>query len=90
MVADRTYLTAEKGAELFTPDRDGFIHSASATKRILAGAGEGQGASRSVSVSIAAIHIHDAQDARTIAKKLGDELQSALDGLQADTDWSVA
>lgn len=90
VVAGRTYLTAEKGAELFTPDRDGFIHSASATKRILAGAGEGQGASRSVSVSIAAIHIHDAQDARTIAKKLGDELQSALDGLQADTDWSVA
>ncbi|MEW4459427.1 phage tail tape measure protein [Roseibium algicola] len=89
VVAGRTYRTAEKGDELFTPDRDGFIHSAAATKRILAGAGQGQGGGQSVSLSIENINVHGAQDAKAVAEKIGEEIRSQLAGLQADTGWSV-
>lgn len=91
VVAGRTYRTAEKGDELFTPDRDGFIHSASATKRILAGAGQGQASGPAqISVSIERLVIQEAQNARQIAQELGDELEAVLAGLQADTSWSVS
>ncbi|MBN8181033.1 phage tail tape measure protein [Roseibium aggregatum] len=89
VVAGRTYRTAEKGDELFTPDRNGFIHSAAATKRILAGAGQWQAGGQSVSLSIGDIHVHGAQDAKAVAEKIGEEIRSQLAGLQADTGWSV-
>jgi len=90
VVAGRTYETVEKGSELFTPDRNGFIHSASATKRILAGAGEAQNAPSQMSVTFGDIHVHGVQDAKTIANQIGDEIESRLAGLQSDTGWSVA
>jgi TP901 family phage tail tape measure protein len=89
VVAGRTYRTAEKGDELFTPDSNGFVHSASATKRILAGAGQEQSGGQSVSLSIENINVHGAQDAKAIAEKIGEEIRSQLAGLQADTGWSV-
>lgn len=90
VLAGRTYQTVEKGPELFTPDRNGFIHSASATKRILAGAGDAQNAPGQMSISFGDIHVHAAQDARAVAQELGDELESRLAGLQADTGWTVS
>lgn len=39
--AGQTYITGEKGIELFTPEVDGYIHDNNATRRMLAGSGGG-------------------------------------------------
>ncbi|MEJ8474442.1 phage tail tape measure protein [Roseibium algae] len=89
VVAGRTYRVNEKGDELYTPDRNGFIHSAASTKRILAGA-SGSPAAAPLSVSFGDIVIQGIQDPSAIADLIGAELEARLSGLQADSEWSVA
>ncbi|MEO0980727.1 MAG: phage tail tape measure protein, partial [Pseudomonadota bacterium] len=88
IVGGRTYLTGEKGAELITPDKSGYVHDAQATKRMLSDPSVHASAS-GLSVQFGDIIIQEASNAREIAQQIGDEVQSVLAGVQADTGYTT-
>jgi TP901 family phage tail tape measure protein len=86
----RTYLVGERGMELFTPDRSGYVHDAASTRHML-GAGGGDAAGGvSVSIGNIQINLNGNADASRIAHEIGKRLKEELAGIQSDIEWAVS
>lgn len=83
VVGGRTYLVGERGPELVTPSRSGYVHDARASRAMAGGRG-------GVNVRFGDIIIHNPQNAETIAAELERKVRDALSGIQADVEWSIA
>lgn len=83
----QTYLVGEEGPELITPSRSGWVHTAGETAGMMGSRGAG-----GASISFGDIIIQAASDpeatARQVLAVLQGQLQDALDGIHADTEWS--
>ncbi len=88
IVGGRTYLTGEKGAELITPEKDGYVHDAPTTRRMLSEPSVQAGAG-GITIQFGDIIIREASNARQIAQDVGDEMQSMIAGMQADDGFTV-
>lgn len=96
VVAGRTYLTGERGRELFTPSQNGYVHDAQTTAAMMRGSAGMDGGRFDRSVSITNnITIHSAPSAdpndlaREVAKEMSQRLKDNIAGLQADLTWAV-
>lgn len=83
----RTYLVGERGPELVTPSRSGYVHPANRTGTMLSGGSGGRG---SVSVSIGNIVLNEGSNVRQIAQQLGRAISDELAGLQSDDGWAIS
>lgn len=88
----RTYLVGEEGPELVTPSRSGYVHNAGDTSKALSGAG-GTSTSSPINLSITQ-NITGGDDAKSIAREayeiFKEEVNDALSGIQADTEFSIS
>ena len=91
----RTYLVGERGPELFSPGRSGFISPNEAYARDTRSARLGpEGAkpfSPSTTLHLGGIHIHGVTDAEAIAEKVVEittrKLKEAMSGIHADVEY---
>ncbi|WP_029065632.1 phage tail tape measure protein [Labrenzia sp. DG1229] len=88
IVGGRTYLTGEKGAELITPEKDGYVHDAPTTRRMLSEPSVQAGAG-GMTIQFGDIIIREASNAHQIAQEVGDEMQSVIAGMQADDGFTI-
>lgn len=86
IVGGRTYLVGEEGRELITPSRDGYVHDAAATRRMLSGRAASLAAGPRV--SFGDIIIQGVQDPEAIAARIGQAIEERIAGLQADLEWA--
>ena len=92
IVAGRTYLVGERGPELVTPKRSGYVHDAGETERAMS-APTGRTApvaATEVNISFGDIVIQGAHDAGRIAAELESRIRESLAGIQADTEFAVS
>lgn len=88
-----TYLTGEEGAELFTPEADGYVHNHSDTKAMMrtgpsAGRDTSPGTKPGISMSFGDIILPDVRDAREFAREIGNIVKEEMAGIHADVEWS--
>lgn len=100
----KTYLVGERGPELVTPTRSGYVHSAGDTADLMSQGGGSSPQSPNARVGAAVqaqsgglrdVHVHinsvsDRDDLYNYVKtQLAQDVQGELSGAQGDTDWSV-
>lgn len=87
----KTYLVGEEGPELHTGSRNGYIHNAGDTARMLSGGGSSSAPS-SVSLGGLTLNLYGVQDPESLADSvvpvLEQMLREAMAGIQADTEWT--
>jgi len=97
----QTYLIGERGPELFTAPRSGYITpnhqlNQSGAQAAVSQPQSGQTGSQDnraagpISITIGDIIVKEAQNAGQIAREIGQQLRDELSGMQADSEFSVS
>ncbi|EFO31540.1 family phage tail tape measure protein [Roseibium sp. TrichSKD4] len=85
--AGMTYMTGERGRELFTAPADGYVHNASDTDAIVKGkGGAAVPGGRSTTIQNLTMNIYEQTDAHSLLQQLEDKLADAERGLHADLE----
>ncbi|WP_150526828.1 phage tail tape measure protein [Roseibium sediminis] len=89
--AGLTYMTGERGRELFTAPADGYVHNAGATDAILKGkGGTAAPGGRSLTIQSLTMAIYEQTDARALYEQFMDLLAEQERRLHADIEHASA
>ncbi|WP_319568387.1 phage tail tape measure protein [Cohaesibacter marisflavi] len=87
----KTYLVGELGAELVTPSRSGYVHTADATQKMLGGQGAApQGGFGDLNVSFGNLILPGVSNADELIDELESRIRESFAGLQADLTMAEA